>query len=520
MYLVTSAEMQAMDRMTIESIGIPGRVLMENAGREAARVFRAHFAAQARKGVGVLAGRGNNGGDGHVIARCLAQAGYPVRVFLAAAPERVAGDAAANLGLLRPLGIPVVEIADEESFGRRREEIRDVAVWVDALFGTGLNAEVRGYFRRLIETINALDRPVLAVDVPSGLSADTGRPCGACIRARITVTFAYPKIGHLVYPGAEYSGRLEVVDIGIPHRVAEQVGPRQVLLTPEEVRRSLPQRAADTHKGRGGHVLVVGGSPGKTGAAVMTALSALRAGAGLATLAMAHSLSPIVASSALETMSAPLPEVAYGVLGQTSRAAAAAQMQGKSCLAIGPGLGQAAETKALVRELVAGGTPPLVIDADGLNAFAGHLDALAGLPVEAVLTPHPGEMARILGTTAAAVQQDRIACARELAVRLRVHVVLKGARSVIARPDGMVCLNPTGNPGMASAGMGDVLTGAIAGLMAQGLRADAAARAAVYLHGAAADGLAVSRGPWGYLAGEVLHALPQALADLIRRTEA
>ena len=513
MYLVTSAEMQAMDRMTIEPFGIPGRVLMENAGREAARVFRGHFPAPAGR-VGVLAGPGNNGGDGHVVARCLAGSGYDVTVFLLCAAERVRGDAAANLALLPALGIPVLEIPDEETFERHTPRLEEIELWVDAVFGIGLTQEVGGRFGRAIEFVNASGRPVCSLDLPSGLDADTGRPLGACVRARVTVTFGCPKIGLLTYPGAEFSGRVEVVDIGIPAHVAQAVAPLQTLLTVDAVRRALPARTPDTHKGRTGHLLVVGGSPGKTGAAAMTAAAALRVGAGLVTVATAAAQDPVMAALVLEAMTAPLPDDGSGRLGASALDELTALGRGKSCLAIGPGLGMSPDTGDLVRALLRSCPAPVVVDADGLNHLAGHLDVLDGLPVPAVLTPHPGEMARLMGCTVAEVQHDRIGCARQLAAERGVHVVLKGARTVVARPDGRLALNPTGNPGMASGGMGDVLTGAIAGLICQGAPPDLAAQAAVFLHGAAADRLAATVGPRGYLAGDVLRELPSAIARL------
>jgi ADP-dependent NAD(P)H-hydrate dehydratase / NAD(P)H-hydrate epimerase len=516
MYLVTSAEMQAMDRMTIESFGIPGRVLMENAGREAARVFRSHFPAVPGQSVGVLAGRGNNGGDGHVIARCLAAAGYVVRVFLLCASDRVQGDAAANLRLLSALGLPVFEVPDAQAFERNASRMKEVGIWVDAVFGTGLTHEVEGLFRQAVDFVNASGRPVLSVDVPSGLNADTGLPLGACIRARVTVTFGFPKIGLVVFPGAELSGRVEVADIGIPGPVADAVAPRQHLMRPEDVRRILPQRPADVHKGGCGHLLVVGGSPGKTGAAAMTATAALRVGAGLATIGTAAVLNPVMETLVLEAMTAPLPDGGTGCLGMPAAGALAALSRGKSCLAVGPGLGTAPETGEFVRHLVRSAGTPLVIDADGLNHLAGHLDALDGVEPPVVLTPHPGEMARLAGTAVADVQRDRIGSARKLATGHGVHVVLKGARTVVAHPDGSVFLNPTGNAGMASGGMGDVLTGAIAGLICQGVPPGEAARAAVFLHGAAADHLAATVGAIGFLAGDVLRELPSAIARLSR----
>jgi NAD(P)H-hydrate epimerase len=514
MYLVTSAEMQAMDRMAIEGFGLPGRLLMENAGREATRVFLNHFAGDARRGVGVIAGRGNNGGDGYVIARYLAQRGYPVSVYLLSTADQIRGDAAANLKLLPAVGVPVVEIPDEASFARCQRAMRSLPVWVDAIFGTGLSAEVCGLFRHVIEFINQLNRPVLAVDIPSGLNADNGQVCGACIRARITATFAFPKIGHAVFPGAEFTGQLEVLDIGIPPQIADRISPRQFLLSAEAVRGYLSPRAPEIHKGRTGHLLVIAGSPGKTGAAAMTAVSALRIGAGLVTLGVPESLHPVMETLTLEAMTSPLPQTAGGGWGLAARDGILRLAQGKSCLALGPGIGQDAETGELVRDVVRSSPIPMVIDADGLNHLAGRTDVLKKLAVPTVLTPHPAEMARLLGTTVPAVQRDRIACARDLAVTLDLHVVLKGARTVIAHPDGTVYINPTGNPGMAAGGMGDVLTGAMAGLITQGIRPELAARAAVYLHGAAADHLARCIGPWGYLAGEVMSALPGRIAAL------
>lgn len=520
MRAVTAAEMQAIDRLAIESFGLPGRVLMENAGREAVRVLRRRFAAALRRGAAILAGRGNNGGDGFVIARGLAQAGLPVTVYITAPAERLAGDAAANFALLAALGIPVVPLTDEQALAARGPEIAACGVIVDALLGTGLNAEVRGFLGRLIEFVNAAGRPVFSVDIPSGLSADTGRPLGACIRATVTATFAFPKIGCLIHPGPEYTGRLEVVDIGIPGPVAARIPPRQTLLDAAEVRPLIPRRAPDSHKGRHGHVLVVGASPGKTGAAVMTAVAALRAGAGLVTLATARSLNPVAAAAAMETMTALLPEEAPGILGPASREAIRELALGMSVLALGPGLGRAEATTALVRELVPASPVPLVIDADGLNALAGRLEILRGLAVPAVLTPHPGEMARLTGASVAAIQADRLGHARRLAAECRAHVVLKGAATIVAHPDGTAAVNPTGNPGMGAGGMGDVLTGVIAALIAQGLAPGAAARAGVYLHGAAADRVAAAVGPRGYLAGEVMAALPATLADLLREPEA
>jgi len=513
-YLVTADEMQRMDRQTIESFGIPGQVLMENAGRGATEVLLENFNGVFHKKVGVIAGRGNNGGDGFVIARYLAQRGIRVTVFLLAERERVAGDARANLDLLSALDVPVVEMPSQEAFETHKTSMRHHNLWVDAILGTGLKSDVRGYFRDVIQFINGLNSPVFAVDIPSGLNSETGQPCGLCVRADVTATFALPKIGHLIYPGATFTGALHVVDIGIPPHIRDSVQPRQHLLTPEAVAGYIGKRSAIAHKGTTGHLLVLSGSPGKSGAAIMTAMSAMRVGAGLVTLATPAGINSIAESQAIEVMTAPLPESADGVVGPEAIDAIKAHLSGKQCLALGPGLGTADETVDLVCRLLREVDVPVVIDADGLNILATDLQLLRSTQVPVILTPHPGEMARLTGGTTRDVQSDRIRCARDFAQAYDVHLVLKGARTVIAHPDGSVYVNPTGNPGMASGGMGDVLTGLIAGLVTQGLSPETAARSGVYLHGRAADKLANSNGPIGFLATDVMNGVPGAIRDL------
>ncbi len=515
MILVTANEMQAMDRQTIEDFGLPGMVLMENAGRGATRFLLEQFSDIENKKVGVIAGRGNNGGDGFVIARCLKQKGIQVQVYLLAETARVQGDALANLKLLKPLDVPVVEIPDEASFSKIKSEMQGLDLWIDAILGTGLNSDVKGYFKTIIDYINRLNKPVLAVDMPSGLNSDTGQPCGTCICAAATATFAYAKTGHMVYPGADYIGNLKIVDIGIPPHIAAAVRPSHFLITARLIRSHLMPRPADAHKGSTGHLLVVAGSTGKTGAAAMTSMSALRTGAGLVTLAAAESLNPALEGRMLEAMTAPLPESDNGVLGKSAFDAIQKELSGKRCLAIGPGLGQAAETKDLIRKIIRQSEIPLVVDADGLNNLAGEVELLTEATAPIILTPHPGEMARLLDTEVRKVQQNRIKCSREFSVRHKVHVVLKGAGTIIAHPDGRVYINPTGNAGMASGGMGDVLTGVIAGLIVQGLTPEAACHAGVYLHGAAADSLVEAMGPYGYLAGDVMKTIPGEIKKIL-----
>ncbi|HUV50624.1 MAG TPA: NAD(P)H-hydrate dehydratase [Anaerolineae bacterium] len=516
MYLVTAGEMQKMDRLTIESFGLPGRVLMENAGRGATQILFEKFGGLKNKKVGIAAGRGNNGGDGFVIARYLAQKGIRATVYLLSKRDAIKGDAAANLKLLAPLSVPVIEIPDKKAFSTHRTSMVHQEIWVDAILGTGLKSQIKGYFREIIEFINSLNKPVFAVDIPSGLDSDTGQPCGACIRAQATATFGFAKTGHILSPGASYTGSLEIVDIGIPHHIAEDVGPKQHLLTTDLINNYFQPRPPDAHKGSTGHLLLLAGSPGKTGAAAMTAMSAMRVGAGLVTLGLPNSINDILETRILEAMTFPLPETDDGVLGESSFNAIMELLSGKRCLAIGPGLGSAVETKSLVRRVIQESTVPIVIDADGINSLAGHTKILQNLKLPVILTPHPGEMARLVDSTPQNIQKDRVGCARDFAKRFNVHVVLKGAKTVIAHPDGRAFINPTGNSGMASGGMGDVLTGMIAGLVTQGYSPETAAHAGVFLHGTAADAVADKTGPFGFLATDVIMAIPEQIGRLMK----
>lgn len=516
MVLVTAEEMRKMDRLTIESFGVPGRVLMENAGRGATRVMQAHFSGLASGKVGVLAGRGNNGGDGFVMARYLAFQGVKVTVFLLSKKKKVTGDAGANLALLGPLDIPVVEIEDRSSLKKKKNAMRQQDIWVDALLGTGLNADVRGHYREAIDFVNRQEKPVFAVDVPSGLNADTGQVCGTCIRARATATFGFAKLGLNVFPGAALCGKVDVIDIGIPPFIVETVNPRHFLLTRSTLRDYLGDRAPEAHKGSTGHALVIAGSPGKTGAAAMTAMGAMRAGAGLVSLGVPEGLNPVIEPQVTEVMTIPLPETDNGRLDASAMAVIKTHFAGKRCLAIGPGIGTGDGAGQLLFSLLEQAKVPLVIDADGINLLAGDAKALKKVRVPVVITPHPGEMARLLHTTPKHIQEDRIECARDVAGTFGVHVVLKGAATVIAHPDGSACINATGNSGMASGGMGDVLTGLIAGFIAQGYPAKTAANLGVYLHGRAADHLFEHKGPFGYLATEVMDRIPEEINLLIK----
>lgn len=524
MHVVTASEMQRMDRETIESFGLPGRVLMENAGRGVVDVMVKTFPGIKSSGpnlrIGIVAGRGNNGGDGFVIARCLSGMGASVSVYLFSDRTAVKGDAAANLALLDALKVPVFEITDPALLAQHQPGMHQQEIWVDALLGTGLNAEVKGLFRTGIEFLNSLNRPVIAVDIPSGLNADTGMILGACIQAHTTVTFGFPKIGHILFPGAAVTGRLKTIDIGIPAHIVRNIAPTHHILTPEFIARSFPRRAPTSHKGSNGHVLMVAGSAGKAGAAVMSGLAALRSGAGLVTLATPESLNAIIQSQIPEIMTAPMAGRKEGLWDDSLCDSIREQLQGKKCLAMGPGMGASPETRKLVLEILRDVAIPVVLDADGLNCICGHLDVLKGMKAPAVLTPHPGEMSRLTGASVSDIQADRIGAARRFSQAHHVHLVLKGARTVIAHPDGTVYINLTANPGMATGGMGDVLTGVIAGLLAQGLEPEAASHAGVYLHGKAADSLCESMGPFGFLASEVAGAMPGVIGEMSQMADA
>jgi len=514
MYIVTATQMQEMDRRTIQEFGIPGRVLMENAGRGATRFFLKRLYSRGPGRVGVLAGRGNNGGDGFVMARYLAQRRIDVKVFLLAKSSTVQDDAAANLQLLAASNVPVIEIPDEHAFAAQLGDMQLQKYWIDALLGTGLNADVKGYYRQVIDFINTCDRPVMAVDIPSGLHTDTGQPCGTCIQASATATFAFAKIGHVIYPGAQYCGHVDIIDIGIPPAMVETAAVQQHLIQAGSIQTILGDRAADIHKGNTGHLLVLAGSTGKTGAATMSATSALRAGAGLVTLGVPESLNPILESHCIETMTIPLPDQGTGLLLEEAFDTIVHSAEAKQALALGPGLGIASHTRNLVSRIIREIDLPMVIDADGLNNLVGHTGWLKARKNTTVLTPHPGEMARLAGLSTMQIQQDRLTAARNLAQATQTYVVLKGARTVIAEPNGRVWINPSGNPGMATGGMGDVLTGLISGLIAQGCPASEACQAGVYLHGLAADILAQTTSR-GYLATDVMNTIPHAIQRVL-----
>jgi NAD(P)H-hydrate epimerase len=516
MRVLNAAQMREADRRTIEEIGIPSLVLMENAGRQVVAAMEAVHGDLQDHVIAVLCGRGNNGGDGFVIARTLLQRGVDVSVFLIGRVADVRGDARVNLEILGRLGLTTVEVSDSQKWELHFSEVSNCTLIVDAIFGTGLNAPLAGLLETVVADVNASGIPVIAVDLPSGLSADSHEPIGESIVAGTTVTLAAPKLSLVLPPAETRAGDVVIADIGIPTEIIEALdGPRVELLTRSSMRQLIAPRNPDTHKGDYGRVLIVAVSRGKTGAAHLAAIGALRSGAGLVTVATPSGCLPIVASMAPEYMTEAIDENPDGL---DADGVDDLLESARDVLALGPGLGQAPGTRAFIHALVDRATLPLVIDADGLNAFAGEPDRLAGREGrDVIITPHPGEMARLVGMSIEDVQGNRLEVARTFASTHHVYVVLKGHRTLIATPDGAVFINPTGNPGMASGGTGDVLSGMLAAWLAQLLDAEAACKLAVYLHGMAGDLAEADEGEIGMTAGDLAGHISDAILELTAR---
>lgn len=506
MKLFTAEAIQEADRRAISERGIPGLTLMENAGRGCADLIHERYGDRPLPFAVVVAGRGNNGGDGYVIARLLAGAGWRTLTLVLAGREEIGGDARTNLELLPPDEVRFCP----EGIAPFAAAVADATVVVDALFGTGLTREITGPSAETVDLINASGRPVVAVDIPSGVHGTTGRILGTAIRADLTVTFAGAKIGHCLYPGAAQTGELRTIDIGIPAPILDSL-PGIEFVDRDAARTLLRPRQRTGHKGTYGHLLVIAGSRGKTGAAAMAANSAVRTGSGLVTLACPATLHDILEVKTTEAMTVPLDDGGEGFLGSPALPEILALLPGRDAVALGPGLSWNRETAVLVHRLLAAIELPLLLDADALNAVSQEPELLTATPSRAVvLTPHPGEMARLCGGSVADIEGDRIAAAREFAARYGVYLILKGARTVCAAPDGRIALNGSGNPGMASGGMGDVLTGVVASLLGQGYPPFDACRLGVFLHGAAADLVAADKGEIGLTATDVQEMLPYA----------
>lgn len=533
---LTAAEMRDVDRLTTERFGIAGERLMEAAGRSVAEVFLEKYGERNGKTPGrvcVLCGRGNNGGDGFVAARHLKGRVGQVKVYLFAEPGELRGDAAKNHEHWLELGEEVTLVRTEGDWERAWSGVAGSEVIIDALLGTGIRGGASGLLAQVIENVNRFSQDakaawpgwIVAVDTPSGLPSDGEAAEGPVLRAHLTVTFTAPKIGQLVSADAGNCGALVVREIGTPAALVEQVGKGKLRWAGPEEFSELPlQRAAEAHKGSYGHVLLVAGSVGKTGAAVLCGQGALRGGAGLVTVATPEPALATVAAAQPEYMTAGLPATASGTIAAEAvrLGGFATLLHGMTVLGIGPGLGTHPETQEFVRSVVARADLPIVVDADGLNAFAGQAETLANRKSpHLVLTPHPGEIARLCGLTTPHVQADRIKIAVEFAGKWNAVILLKGFHTVIAAPNGDVFVNTTGSAGLAKGGSGDVLTGLLASLIAQFGAADLYRVVALgaYLHGRAAELLGAEMDESGILAGEVANAVPMARRMLLRELQ-
>ena len=512
MELVTAAEMRQLDRAAIETRDVPSLRLMENAGKTVVQEMERSFGLLRGKTVTIVAGKGQNGGDGFVAARVLRQRRCQSRVVLLASPSALKGDAATNLKKFQRAGGRCLAVETTAQLASILTPLlQDSDLVVDAIFGTGLNAPVQGLPATAITLMNASRKPIVAIDLPSGLDGDTGAVLGTAITATLTVTLARPKRGLYLGAGPDHAGAIRVADIGIPPDLIATAKIPVTLLEVADIRSWLPVRSRTAHKGTFGHAGIIAGSAGKTGAAAMAAQAALRIGAGLVTVAVPRSLSDVLEAKLLEAMTYPVPETEARTLSKQALDALLSFAETKTALAVGPGIGTHPDTQALIHNLIVSVNRPTVLDADGINAFAGHQEMLGRAHGPLVLTPHPGEMARLLGVTTADVQRDRLGIASRVAHEQQVCVVLKGAGTVVSAPDGRLAVNPTGNPGLATGGTGDVLTGIITGLLAQGMAPWDAACAGVYVHGLSGDLAAAERGEMGLIAGDVIRAITLAI---------
>ena len=509
--VVTASEMRAIDEETIRD-HVAGLKLMESAGRGVADEIIRTLKPRKRSKIIILCGKGNNGGDGFVVARLLKRKGYSPMTYLIGKRSGIKGDAAVNLKRCAKGRIRVQELAKiNKPFA---DQVSGADIIVDAIFGTGFSGRPRGLAADVIEVVNATQGIKVAVDVPSGVDATSGKATLA-VAANLTVTMALPKTGHMFFPGRALAGELVVHDIGVPAEVIMRANLQTFVLGKTDIQQTLPERPPDAHKWSCGHVVAICGSTGYTGAAALTSMSALRAGCGLVTLVIPRSLNPIMEVKLTEVMTSPVEETPQGSLSRKAGPKIEEMLERADAVALGPGLSQNSDTMKLVRSIVPRLKGPCVLDADGLNAFAGKARRLKGLAFPLIITPHAGEASRLFGVDKDAILGRRVDFTREVAHDLGLVMVLKGAPSVVAGPDGDAYINPTGNQGLATAGSGDVLTGMIAGFLAQGMPALEAASSGVYMHGLLGDMLLEERGYFGFTAGELVDKIPEAMASML-----
>ncbi len=515
MKVVTPEQMRKIDECAIREFGIPGILLMENAAAAVAAEAAAMIEGGGRL-VTVVAGRGNNGGDAFAAARLLHSKGVNIRAYLIGRKEDISGDALVNMNILERIGIDICELAEECSTESFSEDLTASALIIDGIFGTGLSRDVTGFAAAVIGLMNASGLPILSIDIPSGIDGRYGTIKGACIKAAATVTFCMPKSGLLLNPGCEYTGRLIIADIGIPPLAIIKQEIKTWIIDRQMAVSLLPGRKPDSNKGDYGRAFIISGSNGMTGSGCLASAAALRAGAGLVYAGVPASLAPIYCSKLTEPIVIRLEDGGTGVLTASCCESIQEMLDRMDAVAIGPGLTVTEDIKKIVKLVIENCKAPLILDADALNAISGDPSVLKTLRAGAVVTPHPGEMARLMGVDIKDVQADRVGNALKFAAEYGVIVVLKGSRTIVAYPDGSVFINLTGNAGMATAGTGDVLTGIIAGIAAQGVDAGAAAVAGVYLHGLAGDAAADYKGMPGILAGDLVDFLPVTIKEAVK----
>ncbi len=509
MKIVLAAQMRALDEAAIKKHNIPSLDLMEKAGRGLADLARS-VAGTDSVSVLIIAGRGNNGGDGLVAARLLTKHGMDVLVWLLAKPTELSPDVLTNFERLKESGAQIQIISDEVSFDSLATDAKPTFI-VDAVLGTGLAREVVGLPRRAIEFMNSSSASIVAADIPSGLNSDSGLPQGTAVKAKATATFGLPKCGLFVAEGPEHAGKIQVIDIGIPPEEIAKVDSNLNLIEPSDFIEHLGERKIASHKGTYGHVVVFAGSKGHLGAGYLACLAALRAGCGLVTYCLPQSAFERFDARYPEIMCDTVPDAGTEAFAASGLSAAVTIASAKQAIAIGPAVGTSAETASFVNALLSETTVPCVVDADALNVL--DLEKIKDRRASTVLTPHPGEMARLYKTTSSDVQKDRIGFAHNLSESTGAHVVLKGSGTIVASPDGEIAINPTGNPGMATAGMGDALTGIIASFIAQGMKITAACKAAVYLHGLAGDIAARDLSQPSIIASDVITRIGKAIDE-------
>jgi hydroxyethylthiazole kinase-like uncharacterized protein yjeF len=514
MKIATPEQMNAIDGCSINEYGIPGILLMENAALAVVSEAASMMGGCRGKTVTAVAGRGNNGGDAFAAARLLHSRGAEVKTYLVGRKAGISGDALFNMTLFEKTGGNVIELAEEQDLETLTADMSRSELVLDGIFGTGLGREVGGLAASAISRMNESGKAILAIDIPSGIDGADGSIKGICVRADATVTFCMLKIGLVLNPGCEYAGKLITAEIGTPKGAVDKQNIRTELTDRELVSRLIPVRRSDSHKGDYGKVMILTGSNGMTGCGCLSSMAALRCGAGLVYTAVPGSLAPIYGAAAVEPVVLPLEDGGRGCLCAHSAGQILEYMERMDAAAIGPGLTASEDIRLIVEQIIENSRIPLVLDADVLNSISGNPAVLKKLKAAAVITPHPGEMARLTGLGIADIQRDRVGTASRFAAEYGVTVVLKGSRTVTAIPDGRIFINPTGNAGMATAGSGDVLAGVIAGLAAQGLSICDAAVAGVYLHGLAGDNAAESIGMHGIVAGDILVRIPRIIKEL------